>query len=229
MTHTLAFDVYGTLIDPHGVVTALEAIVGERARALSATWRDKQLEYAFRRGLMRAYADFPTCTWQALRYACLVHGVSIDAAQEEGLLEAYRTLPAYADVVRGLADLRAAGHRLFAFSNGTREAVEGLLVHAGIDGEFEAVVSVDAIGAFKPDPAVYAYFLEVSGGAPDTSWLISSNPFDVLGAMHAGMKAAWLQREAGAVFDPWDVTPTLTVSGFADLGPALSRISAAPA
>ena len=50
MATTLAFDVYGTLINTHGVVSLLENMVGDNAHAFSTTWREKQLEYSFRRG-----------------------------------------------------------------------------------------------------------------------------------------------------------------------------------
>jgi 2-haloacid dehalogenase len=52
MSVTLAFDVYGTLIDTHGVVSALQALIGDKAKDFSHSWREKQLEYSFRRGLM---------------------------------------------------------------------------------------------------------------------------------------------------------------------------------
>jgi len=45
-TTTLAFDVYGTLIDTSGVVETLEPILGERATGFSDLWRAKQLEYS---------------------------------------------------------------------------------------------------------------------------------------------------------------------------------------
>jgi 2-haloacid dehalogenase len=70
MPTTIAFDVYGTLIDTHGLVTALEKIMGDQARAFSQTWREKQLEYSFRRGLMQKYSSFAVCTSNALDYAC---------------------------------------------------------------------------------------------------------------------------------------------------------------
>ena len=53
MPITLAFDVYGTLIDTHGVTVELEKHVGSSADGFSRMWREKQLEYSFRRGLMR--------------------------------------------------------------------------------------------------------------------------------------------------------------------------------
>ena len=86
MAKTLAFDVYGTLIDTHGVVAALREIVGERADAFSRTWRDKQLEYAFRRGLMQKYADFAVCTRQALDYTSASFKTELSDAQRRELL-----------------------------------------------------------------------------------------------------------------------------------------------
>ena len=35
-------------------------------------------------------------------------------------------------------------------------------------------------------------------------WLVTSNPFDVVGARAAGMKAAWVDREGvDGCLDPW--------------------------
>ncbi len=68
MVTTLAFDVYGTLIDTNGVIIALEKHVGNKASEFSRTWREKQLEYSFRRGLMQNYENFDICTSNALDY-----------------------------------------------------------------------------------------------------------------------------------------------------------------
>ncbi len=51
MRQTLAFDVYGTLIDTQGIAATLKGWMGERATVLARAWREKQLEYTFRRGL----------------------------------------------------------------------------------------------------------------------------------------------------------------------------------
>ena len=59
---TIAFDVYGTLIDTDGVVYQLREWIGSQADVFSQTWRSKQLEYSFRRGLMRRYENFAVCT-----------------------------------------------------------------------------------------------------------------------------------------------------------------------
>ena len=75
MSLTLGFDVYGTLIDTHGVKRALREHLGELAEGFSRLWREKQLEYSLRRGLMQNYVDFSRCKVQALEYACLEYGL----------------------------------------------------------------------------------------------------------------------------------------------------------
>lgn len=217
MTHALAFDIYGTLIDPHGVVDELGQLLGDRAPEFSRVWREKQLEYTWRRALMGRYADFGVCTAQALDYTNTLLDTGLDDEAKRSLLRAYRVLPAFADVAESMQTLRATGCRLFPFSNGTVEMVEAVLEHAGIDGFFEPVISVDALETFKPDPRVYRHVVDVAGVDPENCWLVSSNPFDVIGAVAAGMPAAWLKRAATAVFDPWDIRPTRIIGGLGEL------------
>lgn len=217
MATTLAFDVYGTLIDTHGIAALLQSHLGARALAFSRAWRDKQLEYSFRRGLMRQYESFAVCTGQALDHTCSQFGLPLGAAERERLLGAYGNLPAFGDARPGLARAREAGFRLFAFSNGRAETVGSLLDQAGLRDFFLDVVSVDEVRSFKPDPAVYAHFLSRAGVPGGAAWMISSNPFDVIGALSAGMHAAWVKRTPDALFDPWGLEPTLTVASLEDL------------
>jgi len=223
MTVTLAFDVYGTLIDTAGVIDKLKEHVPDQAAAFSALWREKQLEYSFRRGLMQNYREFSVCTRQALDYTCRVLEADIPETDRDSLMEVYRVLPPFAEVAEALKVLRAGHARMFAFSNGTADAVRGLLQNAGIDGLFDDVVSTDEIRSFKPNPGVYAHFLRRSGATGAEAWLISSNPFDVIGAISAGMRAVWVKRSPQAVFDPWEIQPTVTIGSLADLPNALER------
>tara|TARA_R110002074_G_scaffold152936_1_gene307536 strand:- start:101649 stop:102317 length:669 start_codon:yes stop_codon:yes gene_type:complete len=217
MSVTLAFDVYGTLIDTHGVVSALQVLIGDKANDFSHSWREKQLEYSFRRGLMQNYDTFAVCTSNALDYTCAFYEVDLTKEQKNNLLESYRSLPAFKDVEDGLKKLKANNYRLFAFSNGTADAVNALLVAAGIRDYFHGIVSVDDLKSFKPSPAVYSHFLRESGAKSSNAWLISSNPFDVIGAISAGMRAAWVQRSKDTIFDPWGIEPTITVSNLGEL------------
>ena len=222
MAVTLAFDVYGTLIDTHGVVAKLRELVGERATDFSSAWRDKQLEYSFRRGLMQNYENFAVCTRDALDYTCARFGVDFTSAEKQALLDIYRELPAFDDVQDALSDLAGRGCRLYAFSNGSAEAVETLLSSTGIREPFLGVVSCDDLRSFKPNPAVYAHFLRQAQASGSEAWLISGNPFDVIGAISAGMRGAWVQRSADAVFDPWGIEPTVTVTSLGELADAIA-------
>jgi len=223
MAVALAFDIYGTLINPHGVVDELSRHIGERAQEFSNVWRDKQLEYTWRRALMQRYQNFPICTRQALDYADTLLQTGLGDAAKASLMEVYRVLPAYDDVPLSLQALADAGFRIFGFSNGVADAISGLLEHAGIDQYFEGVVSVDALQTFKPDPDVYHHFIEVADMPAENCWLVSSNGFDVIGAVSAGMKAAWLKRSESVVWDPWGIEPTLVVRSLGELTKKISR------
>ncbi len=212
MAITLAFDVYGTLIDTHGVMVALGKHVGDKAFEFSRIWREKQLEYSFRRGLMQNYENFAFCTRNALDYTSSYFKVTLSQKDKEELMDAYKVLPAFHDVEEGLARAKMAGFRMFAFSNGSADAVEALLKNAGIRDCFTGVVSVDEIKSYKPNPGVYCHFLRRAGASGANAWLISSNPFDVIGAISSGMRAAWVKRSPEALFDPWGIEPTLTVN-----------------
>ena len=213
----MALDVYGTLVDPAGMALRLGASFGARAPVAAQLWREKQLEYTFRRALMRKYADFDVCTLQALRYVSASLGVTLDEAEEHALLEAYLHLPAFTDVRDGLAMLRRAGYRLVALTNGTLHSARSVLQNAGISEFLEDVLSVEPIATFKPDPAVYALLEKLSAGRAEPAWLVSGNPFDVIGAKAAGLRAAWLRRDPQRIFDPWEFSPDLVVRNLEEL------------
>ena len=217
MSITLAFDVYGTLIDTHGVVFKLQELVGDKAEEFSRVWREKQVEYSFRRGLMRSYETFAVCTSQALDYTSNYLDVSLTTDQKAALMAEYRGLPAFDDVKESLVRLKADGHSLYAFSNGTSDAVKILLTAADILDLFDGVVSTDDRQTFKPNPDVYEHLLKTTKALAGDAWLISSNPFDVIGAVSYGLRSAWVQRSKNSIFDPWGIEPTHTISSLREL------------
>ena len=221
MSDTIAFDVYGTLIDPLGIVTRLADIVGEEAPQAAQLWRDKQIEYLFRRGLMGAYEDFTVCTRQALEFVCQRMQLTIADADRESLMAQYRKLPAYPDIHAAMRSMRGAGCRMYAFSNGEPAELEALLDHAGLAATLDGIVSVHEVRSFKPDPRVYRHFLDQTNSLAANTWLVSGNAFDVIGAQACGWKTAWLRRNTAAVFDPWNLRPTVTIRQIGELFPAL--------
>jgi len=222
LIQTLAFDVYGTLINTSGVYKSLENIVGDDAITFMEVWRNKQLEYSFRRGLMNAYIDFSVVTREALEYCCLLFNQKLNADQVQILMNAYKVLPAFDDVEVALKDLQQEDHAKYAFSNGSAQAVSTLLKNASISNLFDGVVSVEKTKMFKPNPVVYQYFNDSTSSQKENSWLISGNPFDVMGAVSYGMKGIWVKRSANVVFDPWGIEPTATISDLRELKEVLN-------
>ncbi len=217
MTLTLAFDIYGTLIDTHGVLSKLSSMVGDKASQFSVLWRNKQLEYSFRRGLMRSYKNFSVCTREALDYTDLTLQTKLGDDKKGELLSYYGQLPAFKDVGSTLNKLRARGIRCFAFSNGSEEAVKGLLESADLLPLMDGVVSVDDLQTFKPNPDVYRYLLEVADCKAEEIWLVSANSFDIIGGHEAGLRTIWLKRDPNAVYDPWGIEPTLVVNNLDEI------------
>jgi 2-haloacid dehalogenase len=222
-TSTLAFDVYGTLINTSGVYTSLQKLVGDKAKLFVDTWRNKQLEYSYRQGLMNRFEGFSTCTKYALDYTCDYCQISLTSTQKAGLLNEYKVLPAFSDVKECFPKLINAGHRLFAFSNGEKITVTNLLKNADILHFFEGVVSVEKTKVFKPSPIVYKHFNDVTNSKKEQSWLISGNPFDVIGALSYGMKSAWVQRTKETIWDPWTYEPTVTINQLTELHSKLAQ------
>lgn len=225
MKQALAFDVYGTLIDTNGIFKQLQSMLGERANSFMEQWRQKQLEYSFRRGLMDRHVDFSICTWQALQYTCSSMDVQLRDEQITLLMKEYTALPAFPGVEKALTACREDGHKLYAFSNGSLAAVRQLMDHAGISGLFNGIISTEDVSMFKPSPVVYRHFIEATGTNKESAWLISGNSFDVIGALSFGMQAAWVQRSPEAPFDPWEFSPTAIIHDLTQLPDALRKYS----
>ncbi len=221
MPMVLGFDVYGTLVDPFGMERQLESLFGDRGGAICALWRQKQLEYSFRRGLMRCYEDFDACTDRALSFAAKTFKIELSEAARRQLLTEYLNLPAFPDVLPALETLKSSGCRLLAFSNGVEKSLRTLLGNAGVQHYLEGVVSVDDIKTFKPNPDVYDYLVSRGGRAREDTWLVSRNPFDVIGAKAAHLSAAWVKRSPEAVFDPWEFEPDIVIGDLTELAAGL--------
>ena len=216
---TLAFDVYGTLINTYGMIDLLKRYIGEeKALPFAMLWRDKQLEYSFRRSMMNRYEPFYTCTSNALDYCIDSSAVSITRDQHFSLIKRYRNLPVYKDVVDCLSSISERSEiHIYALTNGPLEDVARLFEDNEINQYFKGIVSVDEIRKYKPDPAVYQHFLDRAGSSAEDSWLISGNAFDVIGASAFGMNSVWIKRTEQQLMDPWGERPTHTIRSLSEL------------
>jgi len=186
------FDAYGTLYDVQSVGAATEAAFPGHGDYITQVWRLKQLEYTWLRSLMRRYEDFRTVTRDSLGYTLGTIGLTADAALLDRIVDAYNRLAPYPEAAEALASL--GGFRLAILSNGSPDMLDALVRNSGFDRYLEAVISVDAKRAYKPDPRAYALVRERLGVEPREVVFVSSNGFDVAGASSFGFKVVRIER-----------------------------------
>jgi 2-haloacid dehalogenase len=185
------FDAYGTLFDVHSVVEAGRAITSDPV-LLSATWRQKQLEYTWLTTLMGRYVDFWAITEAALRYAVRRLDVRADEADLRRLMAAYLGLACFPEVVRGLERLERRPRAIL--SNGAPRMLAAAVASSGLGHLLSHVISVDAVKRYKPAPEVYALGPKTLGIEADELLFVSSNAWDVAGAKAFGYRVAWCNR-----------------------------------
>ena len=207
------FDAYGTLFDVHAVVEAGRAITTDPA-ALSAAWRQKQLEYTWLRALMGRYEDFWAMTAAALRHAVRRLGLTASEAELARLMDAYLSLACFPEVRAALA--RLAGRPRAILSNGAPRMLAAAVASSGLGPHLEHVISVDAVRTYKPSPRVYALGPETLGVAAGELLFVSSNAWDVAGAKAFGYRVAWCNR-AGAPEEELGLPADLVVRGLDQL------------
>ena len=214
----VVFDAYGTLFDVHSAVQRHAAAVGPEAGRLSATWRTKQIEYAWTLSLIERYAPFWQLTERALDYALAVHP-GVDPGLRDDLLDAYRDLDAYPEVAGVLAGLRERGLRTAILSNGDGPMLARAVASANLHGLFDAVVSVEAAQVFKTHPRAYAAALVALRVMPRDVLFCSSNRWDVAGATAFGFASAWINR-TGQPDEYADLAPVAVLGSLGGLLPA---------
>ena len=221
-TELCVFDAYGTLFDFNSAVARHRAVIGPKADALADLWRAKQIQYTWLRNGMGAYAKFWQVTGEALDHCLATHGIT-DSAVREKLMQAYLVLDPFPEVPAMLDTLKRAGKRLAILSNGNPEMLEPMVAACKLADRFDAVLSVDAAGVFKPDARAYRLVEAHCGVTPSRVCFLSSNCWDAHGAAHFGFATAWVNR-AGA---PNDNLPGTFAAEIRDLShlPALLGVA----
>ena len=137
----------------------------------------------------------------------------------EHVISGFGELDVHPDVVAGVNALAEAGFRLVTLTNGSVDISAGLLERAGIRDRFEATLSVETEGPWKPAAAAYAYALNACGVDADDAALAAVHPWDVHGAIRAGLNGVWLNR-SGADYPDRFADPTVTIGALPELARA---------
>ena len=187
------FDAYGTLFDFASAARRCRDVLGDSFDKLTTLWREKQLQYTWLRAAQRRHADFWQVTGDALDFS--LETLMLDQqGLRDRLMELYLTLDTFPEVQSVLEQLKAAGLKTAILSNGTPAMLNSAVRNARIDSLLEAVLSVEEVGAYKPDPRVYQLAVDQLGIPASQISFQSSNAWDAYAASSFGMKVVWCNR-----------------------------------
>ncbi|HET9022961.1 MAG TPA: haloacid dehalogenase type II [Burkholderiaceae bacterium] len=200
------FDVFGTLLDVYSVTRRAEELFPGHGARLAHVWRDKQIEYSRLRTLSGRYVPFAQVTREALEFTFDLLGLSPTATQQQDLLDEYKRLTPFVDVLPAFEALHKGGVELGVLSNGDPEMLEAALVGAGLQRHLDLVLSADQVRAFKTDATVYGLGPRALKRPAREILFVSSNGWDACGATWHGYTTCWINR-AGLPLERLGVQP----------------------
>jgi 2-haloacid dehalogenase len=207
----ILFDLFGTLLDIASLRTAAAKFTPDAA-AFVATWREKQLGYAFASAIMDRYENFDEITEKALRFAAARHGVTLSGADAAALAAQWRNVEPYPDARPALEALRQHGFRCAILTNGTLETANAALANAGIADTIDVTLTVDTAKIYKPSRHVYTLATEHYATTAEQLTFVTANGWDATGAAEFGLNVVWCNR-VGAPAETFGARPAVTVGG----------------
>jgi 2-haloacid dehalogenase len=187
------FDAYGTLFDFASAVVRCPDLPEERRAALTTLWRDKQLQYAWLRTIENRYADFWQVTGDALDFALESLDLQSPSLRAR-LMDLTLDLKPFPEVPAMLGALREAGFRTAVLSNGSPMMLDALVKRSNLEALFDAILSANAVRAFKTHASVYQHALDSLGLTATQIAFQSSNAWDAHAASDFGMRVVWCNR-----------------------------------
>jgi 2-haloacid dehalogenase len=209
------FDAYGTLFDVNSAAQSARDQLGSKWQPVADLWRTKQLQYTWLRGVSGRHADFWQVTGDALDFALSTFQIQ-DATLRERLMSLYLKLSTYPEATEALMRLETAGIKLAILSNGTPAMLAAATANAGISRLFDAVLSVEEVGVYKPHPSVYGLACERLNISAENICFLSSNGWDAYSAKAFGFRVLWCNR-SGQVPERIPETPDGEIESLAEL------------
>jgi 2-haloacid dehalogenase len=221
----LTFDLFGTVLDLGGSLTPFiaEFLRGKGSTVSAANvwaeWRYRQRIEQYQDNICAmGHSGYLEVARRAGVYVLRSFGIEPSPAEMKKLMEAWQMLKAFDDVLPALEKMKSR-FKLVALSNGERVFLDHLVKNR-IHWPFDAVISVEEVGAFKPHPGVYRRGAADIGLEVGQCMMVSANSFDVMGARMCGMRGAFVNRY-NLPYEDTPFVPDVTVKGFAELAAAL--------
>lgn len=200
----ITFDVYTALFDiESSLVPAAFGIFGEGINSLTFVrdWRRRQLEFALiSNSLQQKRIPFTDITRRALDDTLARTDITLPDLAKAALLKTWSTLKPWPEAAEVITKLHTNGYTLGLLSNGDETQLHELSKQ--LPPVFDAVLSSEQAGWYKPHPSVYNLPLRSLGLKPDEILHVAGSPTDALGTKSAGLHCAWSNRKHEPHLDP---------------------------
>ena len=224
---TLAFDVFGTILDLSGsLIRPINRFLAERGASIDDAsfwdqWRARQrIEQYQDTLLMLGHSAYLETCRRALLYSFRHNDIEVTSDEVDDLMKAWQELSPFGDAVQGLK--RLDGHyRLVVLSNGEPWFLEHLVKNR-IEARFDAIISAEEAGAFKPHPSVYRTAARILRSEPQEIMMVAAHSFDIMGARACGFRGALVNRSQ-LPFEETRYQPDITVDDFNQLASRLLK------
>jgi len=154
-------------------------------------WRREYLRITYGCGAYRPYRDL---------LVEAAHATGTPEAAADRLEALYPAHVPWPGVQATLTAMRQRGLRLAVATNCSVEL--GAIAAATVGVPFDAVVTAEEAGFYKPHPAPYRLAAERLGVAPERLLFVAGSAMDVPGAAGAGMDVFWHNRRGLPLAEP---------------------------
>jgi len=199
-----AVDIQGVTCD---LLTALvdswtlwERVAGDPERGRQ--WRQVSLHIVTSSGAYRPYEDIVSAATAE---------IGLPPAKTTELLQRWSELEAYPDVQPALEAIRRAGSRLAVVTNCSQRLAELAAARVGVN--WDAIVSAERAGFYKPHPVPYRAGCAALNLSPKHVLFVAGSAHDVPGATGIGLRVYWANRRAASAPEgatPWKTAPDLS-------------------
>ena len=225
-TKALTFDLFGTILDLGGSLTPFitESLDAHAAADVSADefweqWRYRQrIEQYQDTIMMLGHSGYLETVRRALHYTLRRNSIDVLPDTIKEFMRGWEQLSPFPEVLAALSRLQSR-YQLVILSNGDPSFLD-YLVRERVNWDFNDVISVTSVGAFKPHPAVYRAAARELGLEVNECLMVSANSFDIVGARACGYSGAFVNRYL-LPYEETPYQPDVTVGDFTALADAL--------
>jgi 2-haloacid dehalogenase len=214
----IIFDAYGTLFDVNSAAEKCKDKIGDKWEGFANYWRTTQLEYTWLRSLMNRHKDFWQVTEDSLDKSMKIF--KIDSAMRNELLDLYKILSTFPEVIEVLNKLKKKDYKLAILSNGSPSLLNELVKNNNLNNIFDDIFSIEEVGIYKPDSKVYDLPIKKYQLQKQEVAFLSANTWDVSGGGNYGYSSIWVNRNNN-IFDNLDYQPKIQITNLKQLLPII--------